>query len=78
MRKYGSFCSLGCGNYSKVETIQGRKLFAEIRYAIFCNLGVSYELFFIKLRVLDDAQCTWFSFQILENISAFLQQYIID
>ena len=24
--------SLGCGNYSRVETIQGRKLFREIRY----------------------------------------------
>ena len=24
--------SLGCGNYSRVETHQGKKLFAEIRY----------------------------------------------
>ena len=24
--------TLGCGNYSRLETIQGRKLFAEIRY----------------------------------------------
>ena len=24
-----------CGNYSREETIQGRKLFAEIRYAIY-------------------------------------------
>ena len=62
------------GNYSREETICGYTVYG----AIFCNLGVSYELFFIKLRVLDDAQCTWFSFQILENISAFLQQYIID
>ena len=25
---------LGCGNYSRVETVQGRKLFAEIRYVL--------------------------------------------
>jgi hypothetical protein len=27
-----------CGNYSREETIQGRKLFAEIRYLIFDRL----------------------------------------
>ena len=29
------FWKLYCGNYSREETIQGRKLFAEIRYSIF-------------------------------------------
>ena len=35
--KGGNYLLLGrfyCGNYSKEETIQGRKLFAEIRYLI--------------------------------------------
>ena len=38
--KGGNYKLLGgfdCGNYSREETIQGRKLFAEIRYSNFNN-----------------------------------------
>jgi len=39
-----------CGNYSREETIQGRKLYEEIRYAIFFtnpsqNTGHTKEVF---------------------------------
>ena len=32
-----------CGNYSREETIQGRKLYGEIRYSFFCLPGFFYS-----------------------------------
>jgi hypothetical protein len=33
-----------CGNYSREETIQGRKLFAEIRYILYLKSSFKYDI----------------------------------
>ena len=47
LRQQFKLCTYICGNYSREETIQGRKLFAEIRY-------VQKKLYYVLSKMESD------------------------
>ena len=66
-----------CGNYSREETIQGRKLYEEIRYTTLWNLAVQFWVNFItkKLKSKHLSQFLWWE-ENLRGLRGFIFQKV--